>query len=180
MIPENCSYRMGNVCVHPATLYFPGHEAVKVTESCLKNGVCVVKPDVEKTCPICGKTFNPMKMSRIFLDYNHTHYCSSDCKHKGIWATDCKKGRPVFWDAIQTHILNRDNHRCRICGSEKNLTVHHMIPVAVGGTSEDWNLITLCHTCHMKVHSSLRGVAVSKIDDKMKSQLTFDELEVLE
>lgn len=182
MKPDGCSYRGRNnhresICTHPSLTYFPPAEVSKIAELCIKQGVCIVKPDIEKTCPVCGKTFNPMQMNRIFIDYEHTHYCSSVCKNKGIWSKDRKKGRPVFWDSIQYDTLKRDQHRCRLCGSEKNLTVHHMIPVAAGGTSEEWNLITLCHACHMKVHSSLRGVAISKIDDKMKSQLTFDELE---
>jgi len=51
-------------------------------------------------------------------------------------------------------IVQRDNYRCRVCGRRPNdyvdieLHVHHIRPWAVGGVTEDSNLITLCHTCH--------------------------------
>lgn len=51
-------------------------------------------------------------------------------------------------------ILQRDGYRCRVCGRSANdyvdveLHVHHIRPWAMGGITEDTNLITLCHTCH--------------------------------
>jgi len=49
----------------------------------------------------------------------------------------------------------RNNHikiqpYCQACGSNKNLEVHHIIPVSVDETKEldSNNLITLCKTCH--------------------------------
>lgn len=55
---------------------------------------------------------------------------------------------------LRMKILNRDSFRCRVCGrrAEDNtdieLHVHHFIPFAIGGLTEDYNLMTLCHTCH--------------------------------
>ena len=52
-------------------------------------------------------------------------------------------------------ILERDGYKCRICGRspERNvdieLHVHHVRPWAERGLTEDGNLITLCHTCHL-------------------------------
>jgi hypothetical protein len=51
-------------------------------------------------------------------------------------------------------IIQRDNYRCRVCGRSPNnhvdleLHVHHIRPWALGGVTEQSNLITLCHTCH--------------------------------
>ena len=48
-------------------------------------------------------------------------------------------------------IINRDKNVCRCCGSvfpDAGLEVHHVIPVYLGGTSTDENLITLCRFCH--------------------------------
>lgn len=33
--------------------------------------------------------------------------------------------------------------------------VHHILPLADGGTSERPNLISLCRSCHMKAHEAL-------------------------
>jgi 5-methylcytosine-specific restriction endonuclease McrA len=32
------------------------------------------------------------------------------------------------------------------------LDVHHLVRVADGGTDEEYNLITLCHKCHLGRH----------------------------
>jgi hypothetical protein len=51
-------------------------------------------------------------------------------------------------------VLKRDNFRCRICGESPTenphvvLHIHHVRMWARGGLTEDYNLITICHTCH--------------------------------
>lgn len=51
-------------------------------------------------------------------------------------------------------IIKRDQCKCRVCGrspdnySDIELHVHHIRPHCLGGLTVDWNLITLCHTCH--------------------------------
>lgn len=37
---------------------------------------------------------------------------------------------------------------CELCGSKRNLDVHHIIPVACGGTDDQDNLIVVCKHCH--------------------------------
>ena len=44
----------------------------------------------------------------------------------------------------------RDNYSCVYCGSKKNLTVDHIIPVSRGGSNELSNLMTLCVWCNSK------------------------------
>lgn len=50
--------------------------------------------------------------------------------------------------SLRLKILNRDNHRCMKCGRSKPLQIHHIIPAYLGGTDEEFNLITLCKYCH--------------------------------
>ncbi len=51
-------------------------------------------------------------------------------------------------------ILKRDEYRCRVCGRSPNdsvdiqLRLHHFIPWAKGGLTNERNLMTLWHTCH--------------------------------
>jgi hypothetical protein len=55
---------------------------------------------------------------------------------------------------LRMQIIKRDHFRCRICGrnpsdhGDLELHVHHIRPWALGGVTEESNLITLCHTCH--------------------------------
>lgn len=46
----------------------------------------------------------------------------------------------------------RDGWRCRRCGSPDHLTMHHVVPLARGGTDAPTNLETLCHRCHEVAH----------------------------
>jgi hypothetical protein len=51
-------------------------------------------------------------------------------------------------DRLRAKVLERDEYMCRICGSEENLEVHHMLALTYGGKSTLKNLITLCADCH--------------------------------
>lgn len=41
--------------------------------------------------------------------------------------------------------------QCAFCGCTKRLEEHHMIPLSMGGTNDDRNLVFLCHACHADV-----------------------------
>ena len=41
------------------------------------------------------------------------------------------------------------SHRCCKCGSTKDLTIDHIIPVAMGGTSTRDNLQLMCQSCNL-------------------------------
>lgn len=54
--------------------------------------------------------------------------------------------------ATRRRVLERDGHRCVLCGSDGNLRVHHLRRVADGGSNDDKNLVTLCDDCHLEHH----------------------------
>lgn len=49
--------------------------------------------------------------------------------------------------------LRKDN--CDLCGGNKDLKLHHIIPLSWGGATTDGNCLTLCEACHRKVHRNL-------------------------
>jgi len=65
------------------------------------------------------------------------------------------------WQESREIALTRDNRRCRKCGTEDNLHVHHLIPRHLEGSDDAENLITLCAGCHAAKHPSLQ-VSLSK------------------
>ena len=70
--------------------------------------------------------------------------------------------------------LMRDNYQCQVC-KKKNLRLeaHHIIPKSEGGKDSITNLITLCSSCHLKVHSNkikLDVEGVSSFKDKISQQ----------
>jgi 5-methylcytosine-specific restriction endonuclease McrA len=51
-------------------------------------------------------------------------------------------------------VMKRDGWRCQICGSRQNLQVHHKQLRSQQGSDDDFNLITLCASCHVGLHRS--------------------------
>ena len=51
-------------------------------------------------------------------------------------------------------VLSRDHHRCRAkgCSHTAFLQIHHIIPRNKGGMNNQENLITLCGSCHRRIH----------------------------
>jgi 5-methylcytosine-specific restriction endonuclease McrA len=71
-------------------------------------------------------------------------------------APTVRKARPKNEPSSETKSLVRslDGNRCRFCGTNQRLHVHHIIYRSQGGTHEVENLITLCQEHHDTVHSN--------------------------
>lgn len=66
-----------------------------------------------------------------------------------------QKGINYGFENTKAMVLNRDNYTCQYCrGKHKDsrLEVHHIIFRSNGGSDDQENLITLCHTCHKALH----------------------------
>lgn len=103
------------------------------------------KKTESKICKKCGNEFNRRRFGNRLEDFtrwNQRMYCSKQCNYI----------RPKGSSKGYYHRLARNyaNQSCNICGSIKNLDVHHK--------DKNWknndqkNLETLCHSCHMKLH----------------------------
>ena len=51
--------------------------------------------------------------------------------------------------STKKEIKDRDNNKCKICSSRKNLACHH-----IGNPKDNRikNIMTLCNSCHRKIH----------------------------
>jgi 5-methylcytosine-specific restriction endonuclease McrA len=61
---------------------------------------------------------------------------------------------PEPYDQLRKQVLRRDGWQCQICGSRRNLQVHHKQLRSQQGSDDDLNLITLCAACHEGLHRS--------------------------
>lgn len=84
-----------------------------------------------------------------------------------------QKGTNYGFENTKAMILNRDNYTCQCCkGRHKDskLEVHHIVFRSQGGSDEESNLITLCHTCHKNLHS---GKIKLNLKGKKKGTLKY-------
>ena len=56
-----------------------------------------------------------------------------------------------FFGGVRDHVLERDGQRCRACGSDRWIGVHHRQP----GSNTPSLLLCLCAACHATVHRLL-------------------------
>lgn len=49
---------------------------------------------------------------------------------------------------LRERLRRCSGYRCILCGSEENLSIHHLLPFRHGGITELDNLILLCERCH--------------------------------
>src|SRR5687768_7037411 len=54
---------------------------------------------------------------------------------------------------VRAAVMERDHHVCGRCGFRAT-EVHHRLYRSRGGTDDLLNLVALCQTCHMAVHSA--------------------------
>lgn len=84
-----------------------------------------------------------------------------------------QKGTNYGFENTKAMVLNRDNYTCQYCkGKHKDskLEVHHIIFRSQGGSDEESNLITLCHTCHKALHN---GKIRPNLSGKVKGTLKY-------
>ncbi len=59
------------------------------------------------------------------------------------------------WRELREKRLLLDNYRCKMCGTGINVAVHHIrYPFAWGEENVFEDLVTLCDTCHARVHKN--------------------------
>lgn len=57
---------------------------------------------------------------------------------------------------VRAAVLNRDNHRCRYCGStEGPFHMDHVYPESKGGETSARNLVTACRRCNVSKHDKV-------------------------
>lgn len=66
----------------------------------------------------------------------------------------------IEWRKTRAAVLKRDGRKCVECGNAvegSDAHVHHKLPRALGGSDDADNLITLCSTCHSRLHITLHA-----------------------
>ena len=67
-----------------------------------------------------------------------------------------QKGINYGFANTKAYVLTRDAYTCQHCqgkSRDRRLEVHHLVFRSQGGSDEEANLLTLCKTCHDRVHA---------------------------
>lgn len=84
-----------------------------------------------------------------------------------------QKGTNYGFENTKAMVLNRDSYACQYCKGkhkDKKLEVHHIVFRSQGGSDEESNLVTLCHTCHKALHD---GKIRPDLRGKVKGTLKY-------
>lgn len=117
-------------------------------------------------CAVCGKEIPETRTS------NNVKYCSRAClrKAEADRRMDYITRRATRTNRVKGDVLRAYQHRCALCGWQATAElisfngrvqlahgnqIHHIIPVAEGGTDADDNLILLCPNHHKQADMGL-------------------------
>lgn len=97
-----------------------------------------------------------------------------------VFSSGYQEGRQKDFYNVKQYVLQRDKHTCKKCKQDKcKLEVHHIQFRSNGGTDSPDNLITLCSSCHDKLHLSANAEAESKkLSSKINKKITLDATQV--
>jgi 5-methylcytosine-specific restriction endonuclease McrA len=115
-----------------------------------------------KICLMCNRGFKPEK--------RRIKYCSDNCRMQALHEVQTKEDHPSWrggtvkgrrrleitneYKNWRLSVFKRDKYLCVLCGSNKDICVHHIKPLSLYpelGMALH-NGATLCKTCHLKTY----------------------------
>lgn len=66
------------------------------------------------------------------------------------YAHEARRLTGKTWTRIRASIFSRDGHKCTYCGSADRLECDHVMPLSLGGTNAEANLVTSCQACNRR------------------------------
>jgi len=66
---------------------------------------------------------------------------------------------------IKDDLIAKNGYKCSVhdCGIECNLSLHHIIPLAMGGSNKIENLVVLCFKHHREIHANITLKATESV-----------------
>ena len=144
--------------------------------------------DIQGFCPNCGACIRhkDLHVSRhVMRAYNKAMRAVADRELEALTKHGCyyKEGTDAvvpgsmvyglhWWGMVRDAVMRRDGCACRRCGSRDRPEVHHIMFRSHGGSDHPYNLVTLCHACHVREHSGWRH-ATDAEDSKQRSLDVF-------
>lgn len=116
-----------------------------------------IHPTPEKYCAFCGKKMErqiyPSKLEDLGA-FKRRKYCSRECMKKAFVVKDASE---QTWSGAHesarkiVYLIEEREKKCEICGSTKNVDIHHKDFNHQNNNSD--NLMLVCRSCHLKIHN---------------------------
>ncbi len=132
-----------------------------------------VENKIKSHIKIVDLIYNILPVSKVIVEV--AQFDIQKIKNPNIKKEGYQQGVQINFFNVREYVLFRDNHKCQMCFSkskDKILNVHHIVSRKKGANSPD-NLVTLCKTCHTKVHrEKIEKIFIKKPAFKDASQIT--------
>ena len=105
------------------------------------------KEEPEKYCVRCGVRLHRKRYNGTLEDYGcflRRKYCGMDCSHRTF------RKESVTLAGLRKRAVRFRGPMCGVCGSTVNVGIHHKD--SDPSNNADENLLTLCGSCHTKLH----------------------------
>lgn len=87
---------------------------------------------------------------------------------KSVYDAVKKQLGPISWQAT---VAKYRESRCRQCGSDDRVDLHHIVPILAGGNHGERNFMTLCRGCHSTAEGFIRQHTEPVIRDYLIDEL---------
>jgi 5-methylcytosine-specific restriction endonuclease McrA len=101
------------------------------------------------------KINNRCKLDNIHIEYNK--FDLHKMINPKVYGYKYQQGTKYNLTNTKQYVLDRDNYTCQSCNTTKTGTqfeVHHIIPRYNNGSDHHSNLVTLCNSCHTRIHKA--------------------------
>ena len=123
-------------------------------------------------CWMCNRLYDIQDVDYTTIDPHACPYAYDDWETKdnggGYWVTKCKHYIPIDtrriyktwinsedWKDIAFQKMKKAGFQCELCGTAKNLCVHHITYEHLCREEEHMeDLLCVCKTCHRKLHEN--------------------------
>jgi hypothetical protein len=102
---------------------------------------------VARNCKECGRDFNVSKGVLSGKTNSSGNFCSRPCYEKYLCNGQRTTGRGSQWSKIRKQVITSFPF-CALCGTIRNLQVHHITPFRLTQDNSKSNLIPLCAKHH--------------------------------
>lgn len=123
----------------------PSRKAIYCSKSCRRSD-----KNVDRTCVQCQTTFSVTKSVINHTSNARGNFCCRECYNEFLHTGLGRFNRGPRWRAIRKQAIKM-NPFCALCGTAKNLHVHHIIPYRISKNNSQENLIPLCRRDHKRV-----------------------------